>query len=122
MLFVTLVHLVVGNWLSLLFPRQIEFGHFRKRASQLNVLLGLITQVAVMGVVAGVYAQSFSIARLLGDQTHAAGAGWADALAAAVCMGLSVGAWFAYRASLDHIARALRRGGRQENLAAELCR
>lgn len=119
-LLVTFVHLIVGNWLSLLFPRQIEFGHFRKRTSQLNVLLGLITQVAVMGVVAGVYAQSISIARSLGDQTRAVGAEWANALAGTICFGLSAGAFFAYRASLNYIARTAFE--RQENLTAELCR
>ena len=109
LLLVTLVHLVMGNWLSLVFPRQLEFGHFRKRASQLNVLLGLITQVTVMGVVAGVYAETRSL-----------GVGWSDGLATAVCLGLSVGAWFAYRTSLNYIARAVFE--RQENLTAELCR
>ena len=107
--FVTLVHLAAGNWLSLFFPRQIEFADFRKRGSPLNVLLGLITQVAVMGVVAAIYVQ-----------TRPAGAGWADVLAAAICLGLTAGAWLGYRASLDHVARTACE--RQENLTAELCR
>jgi hypothetical protein len=101
--------LIAGNWLSLLFPRQLEFGNLRKHVSQLNLLLGLIAQVAVMGVVAGVYVQ-----------TRAVAAGWADSLAGVVCMGFSVGTWFAYRASLNHVARFAYE--RRENLTAALCR
>lgn len=108
-LFATLPHLIAGNWLSLFFPRQIEFADVRKRGSPVNVLLGLVVQIAVMGVVTGVYLQ-----------TRAAGTEWADSLAAAICLALSVGALFAYRTSLDHIARAVPR--RQKNLTTELCR
>jgi hypothetical protein len=104
----TLVHFMVGNWLSLQFPRQIEFGRFRKRASQLNILLGLITQVAVMGAIAAIYAQ-----------TRPAGA-WADPLAAVIYFGVGVGAFLVYGRSLHHAARfALTR---REQLSAELCR
>lgn len=119
-IFVTLVHLGAGNWLSLFFPRQIEFADVRKRGSPVNVLLGLIVQIAVMGVVAAVYAQSQSVAGSFGEGGATANPQVVSTLAAAICLGFSAGAWFAYRASLDHIARAVPE--RQENLTTELCR
>lgn len=46
--FSTLVHFMVGNWLSLRFPRKLVPGQFRNRASGMTVLIGLSLQVVVL--------------------------------------------------------------------------
>ncbi len=52
LVFAALVHFIVGNWLSLAFPRRFEFGHFRRRASGMSVLLGFGLQFLLLGLAA----------------------------------------------------------------------
>ncbi len=55
LLFAGLVHCIVGNWLSLQFPRRFDFGRFRRRASGVSVLIGLVLQIVLLGGVAILY-------------------------------------------------------------------
>ena len=55
LLFAALVHCIVGNWLSLQFPRRFDFGRFRRRASGVSVLIGLALQIVLLGGVAILY-------------------------------------------------------------------
>lgn len=52
LVFAAFVHFIVGNWLSLVFPRRFEFGHFRRRASGMSVLLGFGLQFLLLGLAA----------------------------------------------------------------------
>jgi ABC-2 type transport system permease protein len=53
-LFAALIHFLVGNWLSLKFPRRFEFGQFKRRASGMTILFGFVLQFALVGMVAAV--------------------------------------------------------------------
>lgn len=106
---VTLAHFMIGNALSLYLPRQIEFGHFRKRASQLNVLTGLFSQLVVLGIVAAILYQT----RAAAPERRA----W---LCTAIFLALSAAAGWAYRASLDWSAQVMLE--QREKLTAELTR
>ncbi len=55
LLFAGLAHCIVGNWLSLQFPRRFDFGRFRRRASGVSVLIGLALQTVLLGGVAILY-------------------------------------------------------------------
>ena len=50
LLFATLLNCVIGNWLSLQFPRRFEFGSYRRRASGVSVLVGLAFQIVLIGL------------------------------------------------------------------------
>ena len=52
LVFAAFVHFIVGNWLSLVFPRRFEFGQFRRRASGMSVLLGFGLQFLLLGLAA----------------------------------------------------------------------
>jgi len=53
LLFAALIHLGVGNWLSLQFPRKFEFGVRRQRPSGLTMLISFGLFFAEMGVISG---------------------------------------------------------------------
>jgi ABC-2 type transport system permease protein len=48
--FSVLAHFIVGNWLSLQYPRKLVPGQFRGRASGMSVLIGLGLQITVLGL------------------------------------------------------------------------
>ncbi len=104
--FATLVHVLVGNWLSLQFPRRYEFGQQRRRPSQAAVFIGLGAQSILAGIIAVVMiAARFS------------GQAWIFPVALLILSGLAL---WAYWATLEHYGRyAL---DRREELAARLCK
>src|ERR1039458_10695774 len=53
LMFAALIHLGVGNWLSLQFPRKFEFGVRRQRPSGLTMLISFGLFFAEMGVISG---------------------------------------------------------------------
>ena len=91
LLFALLVHFMIGNWLSLQFPRRFDFGQFRRRASGVTVLTGLILQVVLLGL--GV---------LVGFIAFMSGRLW---IFLAVFLVLSAMALWLYLASLDSFSR-----------------
>lgn len=107
--YVTLAQVIIGNALSIYFPRPIEFGSLRKRASQVSVLLGILSQVVVFGV-------AWAILRY---SRFAAAAQWAWAAAIALLLLSVIAAWL-YRNSLNVSARTLIQ--RREKLLTELTR
>jgi fatty acid desaturase len=106
LLFAALVNLIAGNWLSLAFPRQFEFGQFRRRASGMSVLTFLVLQVMLLGLVALVYL----LARWRGQM-------W---IFPAVFLALSGMIVPAYLAMLDYSTRLAL--AKREILTAQLCR
>ncbi len=106
LLFATLVHLIAGNWFSLVFPRRFEFGQFRRRASGTSVLAGFLLQFALLGVVAAVY--------LL---VRWSGRPW---LLPVVFLVLSGAALPAYFASLERFTRLA--SAKREVLIEQLCK
>jgi len=105
-LFAAFVHFIVGNWLSLQFPRRFEFGQFRRRASGVSVLLGLGLQVVLLGFVAGVVL----LARWRGQM-------WVVPVVLLALAGLSLPA---YVAALDQCTRLAL--DKREILTSQLCR
>ena len=106
LLFAALVHFIVGNWLSLAFPRRFEFGRFRRRASGMSVLLGFALQFLLVGLAALVAL----LARWQGQI-------W---IVPAVFLALSGIALPVYLATLDYSTRlALKK---REVLISQLCR
>lgn len=63
-LFAALINFLVGNWLSLKFPRRFEFGQYRRRASGMTILMGFILQFALVGMVAGVLLTARALGRI----------------------------------------------------------
>ncbi|HEX2713578.1 MAG TPA: hypothetical protein VHM88_15365 [Candidatus Acidoferrales bacterium] len=106
LLFAGLVNSIAGNWLSLAFPRQFEFGQFRRRASGMSVLTFLVLQVMLLGLVALVYL----LARWRGQM-------W---IFPAVFLALSGMIVPAYLAMLDYSTRLAL--AKREILTAQLCR
>jgi ABC-2 type transport system permease protein len=106
LLFAALVHFIVGNWLSLQFPRRFEFGQFRRRASGVSVLLGLGLQVGLLGFVAGVVL----LARWRGQM-------WIVPVVFLTLAGLGLPM---YRAALDRYTRLAL--DQREVLTSQLCR
>ena len=106
LLFGTFVHLSAGNWLSLQFPRRMEIGAFRQRASGSTVLIGLLVQILLAAVLAAV----LLVARWMGHF-------WLVPTAFAILSGL---AFWAYRTLLDPLSCFAQT--RRETLAAQLCR
>ena len=106
LLFAALVNSIAGNWLSLAFPRRFEFGQFRRRASGMSVLLGLVLQVVLLGLVALVYL----LARWRGQM-------W---ILPVVFLALSGMALPTYGAMLDYSKRLAL--GKREVLTTQLCR
>jgi len=107
--FLALAQFMVGNALSIYFPRQIEFGRLRKRASELNVLLGFLSHIVLLGIVAAILFQT----RGVGSALHP----W---LFSAILLALAVVAGWFYRMSLDWGEQAILK--RREALTAEICR
>lgn len=108
LLFATLAHAIAGNLLSLYLPRPQELGRFRRRSSELSVLLGMLIQVAVLGLASLVFYKS----------RHDFGPRglW---IAAAIFLTLGLGAWTLYRALWQRFGQiALER---RESLLNELC-
>jgi ABC-2 type transport system permease protein len=106
LLFAGVMLSMVGNWLSIRFPRRMEFGRARRRVSGTTALIGLALQAALLGVTVGAYA----VCRLLGQA-------W---LAPLVLLGLSAAALRVYVAALDHLAALAVE--KRETLTAELAR
>jgi len=106
LLFATIVHLLVGNWLSLQFPRRLEMGAFRQRASGSTVLIGLAAQLALGAMVAVVVL----VARWMGQF-------WLVPIVFVVLSGL---AFWAYWLLLDPLSRLAQ--SRREALCVQLCR
>jgi hypothetical protein len=91
LLFAMLVHFIVGNWLSLRFPRRFDFGQFRRRASGVTVLIGLGLQIVVLG-----------LAALVGFISIWSGRLW---IFAVVFLALSGLAFWLYLLTLDYYSR-----------------
>ncbi|MBI3669932.1 MAG: hypothetical protein HY237_09165 [Acidobacteria bacterium] len=105
-LFFLLTHFLVGNWLSLRFPRRFEFGQHRRRASGVTLLVSFGLQFVLAGMAAGVVL----LARLWGWM-------W---LVPVVFLALSAAALEVYKVSLDAFDRLAAR--QREVLTAQLCR
>src|SRR5712692_2128133 len=105
-LFALLIHFIVGNWLSLAFPRKFEFAQYRRRASGVSVLVGLLLQIALMGffAIAFVLARGFRRAWLL----------------PVILFILSAIAMAAYRVTLDRFTRLA--SEKREVLITQLCK
>jgi ABC-2 type transport system permease protein len=106
LLFAALVHFVVGNWLSLKFPRRFEFGQYRRRPSGITMLAGLGLQILVIGLVASVVLLARWSGRI-----------W---LIPVVFFTLAAIMLLVYRASLNLFTRLADR--QREDLAGQLCR
>jgi ABC-2 type transport system permease protein len=103
--FILLSQFVVGNLLSLHYPRRFDFGQFRQRQSGISVLLGLLTQIVVMGIVGAI----FVTARFF-DRLWIAGVAYV-LLGAAMLQ--------VYVLALEHAERLA--ASRRETLVGELC-
>jgi ABC-2 type transport system permease protein len=105
-LFALLIHFMVGNWLSLAFPRRFEFAQYRRRASGVSVLVGLLLQIALMGFFAIVFvlARGFRRAWLL----------------PLILFILSAIALAAYRVTLERFTRFA--AEKREVLTTQLCK
>ena len=106
LLFSTLMQCLVGNWLSIRFPRRMEFGQTRRRVAGVTALIGIGLQVVLIALPAGFYL----LARLIGRP-------W---LVPAVFLGLSAAALRVYVATLDYFSRFA--AEKREVLTAELSR
>ena len=107
LLFAVPLNFAVGNVLSLYSPKRLDYSKFGgQRASQTTALVGLLLQLAVVGMGVSV----FSIARYFGNS-------WIATLLLLVLAGVSL---FVYRTILKRMDRlALER---RETLVAALCR
>ena len=104
--FAACVHFIVGNWLSLQYPRKFEFGMRRQRPSGLSVLISLGLFFAMNGMLA----ISAILSLWFGNQ-------W---VLAAVYAGLSLAAITVYRATLESTSsQALRQ---RDSLLEQLAR
>jgi ABC-2 type transport system permease protein len=106
LLFAALVHFVVGNWVSLKFPRRFEFGQYRRRPSGITMLVAFGLQIFVIGLVVAVVL----LARWWGRI-------W---LVPVVFFTLAVIMLLVYRASLNLFTRLADR--QREDLTGQLCR
>jgi ABC-2 type transport system permease protein len=106
LLFAMLVHFIVGNWLSLAYPRRFEFAQYRRRASGVSLLVGFLLQFVLMGF--------FAIVFLL-----ARGSGLVSLLPV-IFLTLSAIALAAYRVTLERFARFAVE--KREVLTTQLCR
>ena len=104
--FFTVVHFIVGNWLSLQFPRKFEFGSYRRRVSGATMFVSL----AVFALLMGTSALIVLLCRL-------AGVMW---LVPLVFLALSGAALAVYLATLDGFDRFAQR--RREALLEQLSR
>jgi len=107
LLYAMLANFAVGNFLSLYFPRRLNFGAFqRKKLSGVSMAAGMVTQGALIGAGAAV----FLLARHFGKLDFAAPIFLVFAAVAAAAYGFSL-------TQIDRIAL-----NRRETLTAELCR
>lgn len=106
LLFVMLLHFLVGNWLSLKFPRRFEFGKYRRRPSGITMLMGFALQFVVITTAAAV--------TLLARWT---GRIWLMAVVFFCLSGILLGV---YRAALDRFTRLAE--SQREALTTQLCR
>lgn len=106
LLFAMLVHFIVGNWLSLAYPRRFEFAQYRRRASGVSLLVGFLLQFVLMGF--------FAIVFLL---ARGSGLVW---LLPVIFLILSSVALAAYRAMLDLCTRLA--AEKREVLTTQLCK
>jgi ABC-2 type transport system permease protein len=106
LVFAALVQSVVGNWLSLKFPRRFEFGRYRQRPSGITMLVAFGLQIFLIGLAAAVILFAQWSGRI-----------W---LVAAVFLALDAIMLWVYRATLDAFTRLAAR--QQEVLTAQLCR
>lgn len=107
LLYATIANCAIGNILSLCYPRRLEFGVFRqKKQAGVTVFFGLIAQVVLIGLGAGVF--------MLAQFLHR------PALAVFIFIGFAMLTAIAYRVSLNRVdSIAL---NHRETLTAELCR
>lgn len=107
LLFAVLVNFAVGDCLSLLSPKKIDFGKFGKqRAAGSTVLVGFVAQ----GLVFGLVALSFAVAHYFGEF-------W---IAVAINLAFAALALAAYTILLNHIDNFAR--NRREAVISELLR
>ncbi len=106
LVFALLVHFIVGNWLSLEYPRRFDFGQYRRRASGMSVLVGMGLQIALLGL--GV---------LVGMISLWMGRVW---IFAGVFLVLSVVAFWLYNVTLEHYSNLA--VSRREALTEQLVR
>lgn len=93
--FAAFVHFMVGNWLSLQFPRKFEFGLRRQRPSGMTMGISLGLQLGLMSVIGASAAICIWLANL-----------W---VLAAVYAGLSLAAFVVYRATLESSSQQAQR-------------
>jgi hypothetical protein len=106
LLVAALVHFIVGNWLSLKFPRRFDFGRYRRRPSGMTMLVGFGLQLVMIGMAAAV-----TLLAIWSGRT------W---LVAVVFLALSGVMLRVYAATLDYFSRLAIH--QREALTAELCR
>jgi hypothetical protein len=106
LLFTLLLHMSVGNIMSLHFPRRFDFRRYRQHQSGVTMLV-MILAMLVIGVVVSLI--------LLGAK-WLAGLWWATV----IFLALSFAAWQTYKLALDHCSQLA--AARREVLTAELCR
>jgi len=106
LLFVMLLHFLVGNWLSLKFPRRFEFGKYRRRPSGMTMLIAFALQFVMIATAAAV--------TLLARWT---GRIWLIAVVFFCLSGILLGV---YRATLDRFTRLAE--SQREVLTTQLCR
>ncbi len=104
--FFMLAHFLVGNWLSLQFPRRFEFGQFKRRVSGATMFIGLVAQLVLLGLAALI----LLVARVLGQM-------W---MVPVIFLVLSATSLAAYVSTLDTFDRFA--DSRREALLTELCR
>ena len=106
LLFAMLVHFIVGDWLSLKFPRRFEFGQYRRRPSGITMLVAFGLQFVVIGVAAMVTLLARWSGRI-----------WLVAVVFLVLSGILL---WVYRAMLDRLTRLAT--SQRDVLTAQLCR
>ncbi len=104
--FAAFVHFMVGNWLSLQFPRKFEFGLRRQRPSGMTMAISFGLFAAMNGVLALSALLCIWLANL-----------W---VLAAVYAGLSLAAFMVYRATLEDTSRQAIR--QRDSLLEQLAR
>jgi hypothetical protein len=106
MAFTMLLHMSIGNVLSLYNPRRFDFKRFRQHQSGVTMLVMVAAMLAIGVVVGLIWAGAGRLGGL-----------WS---ATAIFAGLSFAAWQTYKLSLDHCTRLA--PSRREVLTSELCK
>lgn len=107
LLFLMLVNFILGNVLSICFPRRMEFGSLRrKQQSGITAAVGLVGDAILIGVAGIVFLATMATNHV--------------ALATPIFLLLAAGAAVAYNISLNRVDKLAL--GHRETMTAELCR